>query len=107
MVSDDAAGGQVLPDFRTLQGTGSGVIHLGPAVKPFLEGLGIFADVVGQPQKPSPFFFPEFRGEAAAKRSGFPQMGFHGLLPTVLGNMRQIHNKIAASFLVSYHFRIP
>ena len=100
VVPRDRKSGQRLLHFQTLVSSGSGMIHLWPAVEAALKSIGVFSDVVGYTGQLSLFLCIKSCRKGGTQRCGPFQMAESRLLPSVYREMCQIfmcvHNETAS-----------
>ena len=73
-MTSNAAGCPQLIVFCTFQGAGRGVIDDYPAMKPFLEGVGAFAEIMGKANQSALCFRTKSTRKVCAELSGMLQV---------------------------------
>ena len=91
VMSHNAACHFIFSDLCAFYCAGCGVVYFEASIKPFLEGLRALSDIMRVSQKASSILFSEFCSKPSTKLRRSLQMILHGLCPSVLRNMRQIH----------------
>ena len=82
-------GGVGLAKPLAFKGSGGGVIYLGTAEKPPLEGIGVFPDVMGHSGQSALLLHAKSGGKLGAKLCRPGEVLQDGLLPAVFGNVGQ------------------